>query len=212
MALAISPRVVGTPRASRGMSERVVLLHGLGRTTFDFLLLSRDLKRAGYLPVPLPYPSNYLPLHELESILATQIGSPPTAIVGHSLGGILAARLACHFDQNPLAITIGSPVVSSEVARLVSRVPGANRFFGPVLSQLAEGGLVPQIPSRLHHIVATIPGGSFINPFIKAPHDGLVGYHEQFFSNAPRTELIGLHGVLPFQPSVRRAVLDILGS
>jgi alpha-beta hydrolase superfamily lysophospholipase len=77
-------------------NETVVLLHGLGRTSFSMARLAHDLKRDGYEVVNLTYTSRSQSLEEIATVwlprqLATHAGAgkPRLHFVTHSMGGIV---------------------------------------------------------------------------------------------------------------------------
>lgn len=78
-------------------NETVVLLHGLGRTSFSMARLASELRREGYNVVNATYPSRTVPLEKLASEwLPAQLERIPAEhrgervhFVTHSMGGIL---------------------------------------------------------------------------------------------------------------------------
>lgn len=94
----------------------VVLLHGLGRTSFSMRPLAKRLAQSGFTVFNLGYPSRAAPIAELASVVGEGLaacrhaGFGPVHFVGHSLGGLLVRQ---YFAQVP-------PV---DVGRLVMLAP-----------------------------------------------------------------------------------------
>jgi len=86
--------------------DRVVLLHGLGRTRRSMRRLERALRRSGYDTLNVGYPSFTAQVPDLARLVAGRIAAagPHDAdldttrlhLVGHSLGGILIRWLIAH--------------------------------------------------------------------------------------------------------------------
>jgi len=86
--------------------DRVVLLHGLGRTWRSMRRLERSLRLSGYDTLNVGYPSFSAPIPDLARLVAGRIaGAWPRGaagdsvrlhLVGHSLGGILIRWLIAH--------------------------------------------------------------------------------------------------------------------
>jgi pimeloyl-ACP methyl ester carboxylesterase len=166
-----------------GNAAGVVLLHGLGRTPLSMARLSRRLSAAGYATANLGYPSRR------SGVLACAAGvlpavrdfrdrlRGPVAVVGHSMGGILARHLAAAEPGLVGAIVmLASPNKGSEAADVLS----AHRFgriaFGPAIHDLRTDAWgmhpVPDCP------VTVVAGSRVQIPFfrraVQGPNDGLV--------------------------------------
>ncbi len=99
-------------------SPRVLLIHGLGRSSFSMHRLQEALEKNGYNCQSLTYPRFGFSFEEAVNILQQQIilnHDEPIHFIGHSLGGLLSLQIR---DQLPpayqgLCITIGSPFKGS---------------------------------------------------------------------------------------------------
>ena len=127
--------------------DGVLLLHGLGTAVQGVSMrpLARRLSARGFAPVCLDYPSSRMDLRALIEVLSPRVaeagaGFDRCHIVGHSLGGVLAARLARVLpeERRGRVVQIGAPNLGSPLAALALRVPPAKRVLGPVLADLAE--------------------------------------------------------------------------
>lgn len=126
--------------------EGAVLIHGMGLKAQGVSMrpLAARLRRAGYQAVCIDYPAYRLTVEEALAALRPRVRTAALRmtrchLVGHSLGGVLAVRLA---DAVPEArrgrvVQLGSPNLGSPLAALAGRVPTVRRVLGPVLEELA---------------------------------------------------------------------------
>ena len=123
----------------------VMLIHGLGQIRHFMWPMARRLRRAGW-PVALAgYPSMRLPIEAATERVGQQVAQAAAAkgwnqvhLVGHSLGGLIARRLATtRADLNiGRVVQIGSPNGGTPVAEFMSRWAMARWILGPVLTQV----------------------------------------------------------------------------
>lgn len=123
------------------MNEKVIILHGLGRSMNSMRKLSRAVDAAGFDIQLIDYPSTKSTIESLVSLIYETLPSEPTILhfVGHSLGGILAKKVAKLLpeERRGRIVQIGSPNFGSEIAERAA-VFGA--LIGPALAQLAPNG------------------------------------------------------------------------
>ena len=128
--------------------DGVLLLHGLGTGAQGVTMrpLARRLTAAGFAPVCLDYPSSRMDIDGARRWLGPRIAEASARfdrchLVGHSLGGVLAARLACEVEERRRGriVQLGAPNLGSPLAALALRVPPAARVLGPALHDLARG-------------------------------------------------------------------------
>lgn len=205
-------------------ADGVILLHGLGTAVQGVTMrpLARRLRRAGFVPVPLTYPSGRLALAEALAHLAPRIAEaskrfPRCHLVGHSLGGVLAARLTCEVAaaRRGRVVQIGAPNLGSPLAALALRVPPAVAVLGPVLRDLAE---VP--PPCATRGIGAIAGRTSWGPAARLPgelgasftepSDGKVSVHSAL-AGADATLVLPVgHAFLPSSRRVADAVARYL--
>ena len=199
----------------------VVLIHGLGRSSGSMWVLARRLEAAGYRTVCLRYPSRSLSLDQAVARVLAQIRSLPACdgplhLVGHSLGGVIAARLPELAPDLPIGriVQLGSPNAGSGVADTLLDVPIARRVFGPVLGDLARH---PGPASRARRGVAIgaiagrLPSSAFGEVVgLQGPNDGLVEVHSAIAGVDRHLVLPLLHGLLPISAKVSRQTIRFL--
>jgi pimeloyl-ACP methyl ester carboxylesterase len=184
--------------------ENVVLLHGLGRSSANMLILKWRLQARGYEVCNVGYETR------VDSIEAASDGvfasltdcfdtQQPTHFVTHSLGGlVLRSLLDRHaVDRTGRAVMLAPPNRGSEIADWVRSFPISGGLMGRLAGQL---GTRPEdiprdlpVPSIAFGVIA---GDRWINPvgpwLLPSPHDGTV--------SVASTRLDGMldHLVVPF--------------
>ena len=200
----------------------VVLLHGLGRTRRSMTRLAARLAAAGYPVETLDYPSRHLDLAACAAHLRPAVSAirrragAPVALVGHSLGGLVARHLAAADPELAAGLVmLGTPNRGSEAAELVSRWWLGRAVFGPALRELrrdAAGAIpIPACP------MAVVAGTRALIPFfrrrIPEPHDGLVSLESARLGAGERWCTVPAHHTwLMNHPETQAAVLDALSS
>jgi pimeloyl-ACP methyl ester carboxylesterase len=164
----------------------VVLLHGLGRSSANMLILKWRLQSRGYGVCNVGYDTRAESIEAatdsvFDSIRERGGEAGPVHFVTHSLGGLV---LRCLLDRHAIpsagrAVMLAPPNRGSEIADSIRSSTLARGLFGPLLGQL---GTRPQdIPRSLP--VPSIPfgiiaGTHWINPIgpflLSGPHDGTV--------------------------------------
>ncbi|WP_420456566.1 esterase/lipase family protein [Rubrivirga sp.] len=174
------------------MPAPVLLFHGLGRTGLSMLPMARALRRAGFEPHVVDYPSRKHAIGALvddvvaprvEAVLAT---ADRVHFVTHSLGGVLVRAFAAGradagrpLPDGSRAVMLAPPHAGSEVAdALGDRLP-FRTTLGPALSELGTGDA--SVPAALGPVrgveAGVIAGTRALVPFGRlfgGPHDGLV--------------------------------------
>jgi pimeloyl-ACP methyl ester carboxylesterase len=168
--------------------QKVLLVHGLGRTPLSLLLLGRRLRREGYAPEFFGYyafaESHRRIVERLVRrlrLLAAEGG--PVGLVGHSLGGLLLRQALARVPELEVRglVMLGTP---NQPPRLAERVKdwSAFRLFARSCGQLlatpeAFAALPP--PKYPYLIIAGTAGWRWTwTPFAGAPNDGFVTVEE----------------------------------
>ncbi len=168
-------------------ADKVVLLHGLGRTEAAMLILENDLKGAGFDVYNIGYPSNDLGPDALVEQVSKAIleccgsGERTVHFVGHSLGGLLIrAHLAKALPDNlGRVVLLGTPNKGSELADLEEGLPGALvDMAGPTAQMLGTGpdafpaSLPP--PNYPVGVIAGTRDAIVTNEWLPLPNDSMV--------------------------------------
>jgi len=182
----------------------IVLLHGLGRSARNMLILKWRLQGRGYRVCNIDYDTRVASIEAVAdavhaSLESCETESAPLHFVTHSLGGlVLRALLARRAVPGAgRAVMLAPPNAGSEIADRFRGHFWTRSILGPLVDQL--GTRAEDLPSRLP--VPSIPfgviaGDQWINPaghlWLPAPHDGTV--------SVASTRLVGMtdHIVLPY--------------
>jgi triacylglycerol lipase len=167
--------------------DKVVLLHGLGRSHYSMLLLAHRLNEAGFDVENVDYPSTQMSVLELVEFLHDKLstccleGSGKIHFVTHSMGGILTrAYIFRHRPANLGRVVMLSP--PNRGSPLVDRFEENPLFqwaLGPAATQLGTGD--DSLPNRLGPAdfdLGVITGNRTLNPIgswlITGDDDGTV--------------------------------------
>lgn len=166
--------------------EQVVLIHGLWMHGTVMKWMARRIARAGYAVHCYSYPSVRMSLAENARRLAAfcqTLDARPLHLVGHSLGGILIARMLDEPHRLDIGrvVLLGAPFVDSFAARRLCRVRLGCIAVGASIGEWLRGAK-PEAFSR--HDIGVIAGsrgvglGVMMAPDLPTPHDGTVSVAE----------------------------------
>ncbi len=168
-------------------ADRVVLLHGLGRTESAMLILENSLAAAGFEVHNIGYPSNDETPAQLVARVSDAIdrcctGDGATVhFVGHSLGGLLIrAYLAAGLPENlGRVVLLGTPNHGSELADLDEGLPGTMLdLAGPTAQMLGTGpdGFAASLPPPNYEVgvIAGTRDALVTNEWLPLPNDSMV--------------------------------------
>ena len=122
-------------------------MHGIWMARLSMVPLQQRLRRAGFHPHILSYPSlRGTPAENAARLraLVTRLHAPRVHLVGHSLGGLVILHLLADGPPAPLGrcVLLGSPVNGSGVARLLARSWPTRHLLG----RSVERGLLGEAP------------------------------------------------------------------
>ncbi len=179
------------------MPTPVLLLHGLGRTGLSMAPMAWALRRAGFAPSIVDYPSRR---RSIADLVLDAVGprvdaledDGPVHFVTHSLGGVLARAYASErFDAGrPLpdgsrAVMLGPPHAGSPLADWFGQHQPFKAILGPALQELGTGD--SSVPASLGPIrgleVGVIAGDYAQPPFgrvLEGANDGFVSVESAF--------------------------------
>jgi triacylglycerol lipase len=192
------------------VTESVVLLHGLGRTSASVARLKRGLEDQGFDVLCWSYPSRRRRLAgHIEAFrlwLGAQSFKGPVHFVGHSLGGIIirGALATDALVRVGRIVMIATPNQGAGVVSQFGSWPFSKLVFGLPLEDLAEGSPTLKslgVPNADIGIIAGVQHFhplnpiSWINLFHRAghEHDGTVELANTQLEGARDTLVIDAH-------------------
>ncbi|MAE70689.1 MAG: hypothetical protein CME06_09500 [Gemmatimonadetes bacterium] len=180
--------------------EYVVLLHGLGRTSYSMTLLAWRLRRTGFHVLNLGYPSRRHRIERLAELVGTALervgfvltdrsGAPPPStampvhFVTHSMGGIvLRALLKRHcFAAAPTGqdarlgrvVMLAPPNRGSELVDRLRHFPPFRWINGPAGLQLGtDSSSLPLALGKVDFELGVIAGTGSVNPLMSRVFPG----------------------------------------
>lgn len=165
-------------------TERVVLLHGLWLRGMAMSFLARRLETAGFDTHTFDYATVRDGIDVASGRLREQIdtlGSGTVHLVGHSLGGLVAAMIVQRHPDliDGRIVCLGAPLRGSAAARSLKGIPGGSAMLGHSVELLEHGLKRWDGPQQLGVIAGRLPLGlGFLLGGVKSPHDGTVAVEE----------------------------------
>jgi len=169
------------------VTDKVVLLHGLIRSSISMVGIARRLRSAGYQVFNLDYSARQGTLDQMvEELRGTLqsccLGGPGRLhFVTHSLGGIIVREYIAKYPPPNLGrvVMLGPPNQGSELADFFGDNPVAGWVFGPVVAELGTGpNSKPNQLGPVEFELGVITGDHSWNPIaswmIPGPDDGTV--------------------------------------
>lgn len=203
----------------------VLLLHGMGRSTFIFRDMEAALHEAGYEAVAISYPSLTKDIaghaDQLEALLAGLEDTDRVSFVTHSLGALVVREVLNRGgpwrDKVDLGriVMLAPPNQGSELAEALEPLPPYAWIGGPSAVEIAEGPPFAPLPADVE--VAVISGGTAdgrgFNPLLSGNNDGVVTVTETELSGArDRMTVSTIHTVIASAPETIAATLKFLAS
>lgn len=177
------------PAASRA-AETVLLLHGLGRTSWSMNALASALEREGFVVVNPSYPWRSKTLEQLASEwLPSQLAAAPATsrlhVVTHSMGAVIVRLWLREHGASPnlgRVVMLAPPNAGSEIPDRLAGSSPVRWLVGPNLARLgttpealpAALGPWPAPTVDLGIIAGDASGGQLFGSAVPAPHDGKV--------------------------------------
>lgn len=184
---------------------RVLLLHGLWMRAFALRQLARRLQAEDFTVATFDYPSITGGPDAALPELARRLQNAD-AVVGHSLGGLMAVEALRRFPELPVrrAVCLGSPLRGSGAARMLRSAPFSAWYVGrsaellckgcePLERDIEVGMIAGSKPLGLGALVARLDG----------PHDGTVAVSETRLEGLADHRVLDIsHTGLVFSPRV----------
>ena len=177
------------PETGGALPDRVILLHGLGRTRRSMAAMATFLEKRGHAVLNLDYPSRHASIQSLSRdtlgpVVARCLrddAAAPIHFVTHSLGGILVRYYLQDHQLPPgsRVVMLSPPNRGSEIADMLKDFFLYRWLMGPAGAQL---GTAPDaLPNRVAPVrlpVGIITGDATLEPWfswrIDGPDDGKV--------------------------------------
>ena len=195
-------------RMRTGLLDTVILVHGLWMTGVELSLLGRRLKRCGFEVRCFRYRSWRGTLDEAALCLGKLVGETSgerVHLVGHSLGGIVIARM---LDLYPPAKAgnvafLGSPMHGSALVTALFRSRIGRFILGRVIGEaLMEKRPVWSQGRDLLVIAGTLPLGFGVFFGVPSPHDGTIAEAETRVAGAKSIQVRTSHMGMVISPEV----------
>jgi pimeloyl-ACP methyl ester carboxylesterase len=170
--------------ARSSIGEPVLLLHGLWLRGVAMNYLARRLHAEGFDPHTFDYATARDGLEAASDRLRERVrafGGGPVHLVGHSLGGLLAAMIVQRHPDliDGRIVCLGSPLRGSAASRSLKGIPGGAALLGSSAELLGHGLDRWSGPQQLGVIAGRLPLGlGFLLGGVAAPHDGTVAVEE----------------------------------
>ena len=168
-----------------GMTDHIILLHGLWMRGFALGLLHRRLMEEGFRVHRFDYMSVATTQEHIVTRLRTQMagyGPDTVHLVGHSLGGLLALRSCVEADDLPYGriVCLGSPLKGSASARAFAGLGrGGEVLLGHNRALMEQGFESWQGPREVGMVAGRLPIGlGAMLGHIEGEHDGTVAVEE----------------------------------
>lgn len=223
--------------ATRPPAGRVVVVHGLFYVPFQFAVVRKALRRAGFETSALRYASNRQPAaasaREIGACLdrmerpaarAREDGGVPIHFVGYSLGALALRSALAARPKFPAGRFVMIAPPNHGVGLLAGPLPAvARRCGGPALADLREGsdfvrGLPPAPPGS--GIIAGDRPATVLHPswWLRRaldpddPHDGTVELRSTRLPDVPHVTVHHSHATICWSPAVADLVRSFLES
>lgn len=136
---------------------QIVLIHGYLAPTTLMRPLQRRLIRQGHAVSIFGYPSRRGTLQaHADALHAMLARKGPTALVAHSMGGLIVHRLLHDYPELPIShrIFVATPHRGSRIAASTTRSP-LWRVMGSVVRSAVRGVPVPEHPAAIGVVLGT---------------------------------------------------------
>lgn len=166
--------------------ENVVLVHGLWLHGAAMYWMARRIEHYGYVVHSFSYPSVRMSMAHNASRLAAYcqaLGARSLHLVGHSLGGLLIARMLNepHRLDVGRVVLMGSPFVDSFAARRLCRLRVGRAAVGESVAEWLRSARPGTLARYDIGVIAGNRGiglGVMVAPDLPSPHDGTISVAE----------------------------------
>jgi pimeloyl-ACP methyl ester carboxylesterase len=172
------------------MTDTVVLLHGIKKTSACMRKFEAHLQSQGFLTKNVDYPSTRYSIEQLAEIVGLEVEDAAESnqdgrihLIGHSMGGLVIRAMLKSYRPTNLGrvVMVGTPNNGSQVADFLKTVPLYKMAYGPagqqlVTDQTAFAGIFGPVDFEL----GIIAGNRTVDPVsslllgYRRPNDGKV--------------------------------------
>jgi triacylglycerol lipase len=203
-------------------ADRVVLMHGLGRSWHAMNPLARRLHQAGFSTLNLPYPSLVKPLDWILDYVDERISEFSNGgsvhLVGHSLGGIIARMLIVRGTawKPGRVVMLAPPNNGSEIIDWLSRNTLVRPLLSPAARSLATDGVPPNLPPLPSELEAMVIMGTrssipFFRKLLSEKNDGIVSLERGKIDGLRNFSIVDAdHTFIQIHPETVKRTLDFL--
>ncbi|PZO07657.1 MAG: alpha/beta hydrolase [Leptolyngbya foveolarum] len=201
---------------------KILLVHGLGRTSWSMSGLAIALQSAGHIPESFGYVALFHPFDDIAvrlrdrcRMLAT---AGPYGVVTHSLGGVLtrAALAQADFPLPAQVVMLAPPNQSPRLGRWANQLFPYQWFSQQCGANLADPAFYTCLPALdcPYTIIAGTAGiVGPISPFGKEPNDMIVGLEETKMRACDRPlEVLAFHSFIMNHPRTQQLTVDALAN
>ena len=199
---------------------RVLLIHGLARTSLSLLSLEQRLRAEGFLTEQCGY---FAFAEKFDAIalrlyrrFQSLVQQGPYAVVAHSLGGLLtrSALTLGSVDAPVHTVMLGPPNQPPRLAAYAWRLPPFRWVTGQCGFNLTCSqfySTLPPLPGPYTIIAGTAGPQGPLSPFGLEPNDGVVALSEtRMVSNDQLVQFPVWHTLMMNSPAVQSAVIKAL--
>ncbi len=198
----------------------LLLIHGMGRTPLSLALLGRRLSQQGHRVRYFGYAAFHESFDQIVARLVATIcataGSQPYALIGHSLGGILARTALpalAHMPPRHL-VMLAPPNQAPLLARSLHKHLLYRLLTRGCASKLTDQAFYAKLAQPTIHttiIAGTAGPRGHWSPFGDRPNDGVVTVEETRLGLNTEVILVpSLHTLIMNSPQVTQTICDIL--
>lgn len=197
---------------------QVFLVHGMGRSPASLALLDFRLRRAGMHTSQFAYRVTRHDLAQIGARFGAHVRATargPYAIVGHSLGNVIARMASPTLPPGLAALAmLAPPNRSPRLAQHFRHLPLYGALFADAGQRIADPAFyaelpVPAVPTLV--FAGTIGPRARWLPFEGAPSDSVVAVDETTLPHAEHRAVPALHTFIMNDARVTAEIVEFLG-
>lgn len=201
----------------RALVVQAFLVHGMGRSPHSLLLLALRLERAGIKTSRFGYSVRAHALDEIARRFTAHVrerAEGPYAIVGHSLGNVIARMASPDLPAGLARLAmLAPPNQPPRLARYFQKHPLYRAYASDAGQRIVDPAFyaalpVPSVPTLV--FAGTVGPRARWLPFGGAPSDGVVAVDETHLPGAEHREVPVIHTLIMNDARVATAITKFL--